>query len=510
MPAHKGWIWLGLVLALAAYLYGLDSLHIPKNGDEYPYAHITRKTAESGHLLPLQSDISHMRNTKPPLIFWQGIASTDWGRHWEHWRLRWPVVLYTFLTAALLFWLGRRVRDPFTGLVAALCFLAFVTSYRYGRPFLTDAPLTFWLMLPLAALLAWTDRMRESRIAFPLLAGLALGMGYLYKSFMLAVPSGLVLAWWYLDARDYDWRGFLRRDLLPLAIMAVTGLGLFSLWLVFDPDPQAIIDEFILHENMGKVAQSHYLAKLLWGGSSLWSQFIGLLLNTGLLAPLAAATIWLGWRHRHALDRVERWLWIWLLVYFVIFVLPTQRSARYLIPAMPALALLMALYWQRIPGWLFRLSLGIALLFELGIAWFAFRLHGWLPQDANYPLWVWLFQGLLIGATLLALSGRHPRNAVPAVALGVYLQLSLFFLPFDGPAGNFNPQAIQSVQGKRVCAPYNFNAKYERYRFLLPGAEIEGYLTTRDKRTPAELMRDCRYLILDLPPDARPDFGNCR
>ncbi|RMG52858.1 MAG: hypothetical protein D6717_11540, partial [Gammaproteobacteria bacterium] len=33
---------------------------------------------------------------------------------------------------------------------------------------------------------------------------------------------------------------------------------------------------------------------------------------------------------------------------------------------------------------------------------------------------------------------------------------------------------------------------------------------TRDKRTPAELMRDCRYLILDLPPDARPDFGNCR
>ena len=62
-----------LCLAVVTYFFGLDSLQIPKNGDEFPYAHIARLTAESGHWLPLQSTLDHMRNTKPPLLFWQGI-----------------------------------------------------------------------------------------------------------------------------------------------------------------------------------------------------------------------------------------------------------------------------------------------------------------------------------------------------------------------------------------------------------------------------------------------------
>ena len=48
------WAWYGLAVALGifTYFYGLGSLHIPKNGDENPYIHITRLTAASGHLLP--------------------------------------------------------------------------------------------------------------------------------------------------------------------------------------------------------------------------------------------------------------------------------------------------------------------------------------------------------------------------------------------------------------------------------------------------------------------------
>lgn len=49
-------------------------------------------------------------------------------------------------------------------------------------------------------------------------------------------------------------------------------------------------------------------------------------------------------RRTAALRIVLVWLTVWLLV----FMLPSQRSARYLIPAMPGLALLLALYWERI------------------------------------------------------------------------------------------------------------------------------------------------------------------
>src|SRR5262245_10563422 len=123
------WYGLATVLALFTYFYGLDSQHIPKNGDEYPYEHITRMTAASGQWLPLQSELPELRNTKPPLLFWQGITSTQWGSNWSLWSLRWPSVIYTLLTAGLVFVLGWNLsRQLETGFVAMLTFLAFFST----------------------------------------------------------------------------------------------------------------------------------------------------------------------------------------------------------------------------------------------------------------------------------------------------------------------------------------------------------------------------------------------
>ena len=64
-----------LLLGVFTYLYGLDSRFAPKNGDEYPYMHIVRMTADSGHWLPLQSEMDGIKNTKPPLIFGRGLPA---------------------------------------------------------------------------------------------------------------------------------------------------------------------------------------------------------------------------------------------------------------------------------------------------------------------------------------------------------------------------------------------------------------------------------------------------
>src|SRR5674476_862669 len=69
------WGWLALLaVALLVYAFGLGGQYNPSNGDELVYTHIARLTAESGHWLPLVSDLDHMRNTKPPLLFWQAMA----------------------------------------------------------------------------------------------------------------------------------------------------------------------------------------------------------------------------------------------------------------------------------------------------------------------------------------------------------------------------------------------------------------------------------------------------
>jgi 4-amino-4-deoxy-L-arabinose transferase-like glycosyltransferase len=362
--AGSGWRLLGYGLAtlLAAftYFYGLGSDHIPKNGDEFPYAHVTRITAGSGHLLPLRAEIESLRNTKPPLLFWQGIASTDWARNWELWRLRYPSVIYTLLTAGMVLLLASKLSGRReTGFLAILIFLAFFSTYRYGRPFLTDAPDVFWLFLPFFVLLYGESAAFESLWLVPVGLGLGIGVGLLYKSFALVVPVLLAIAWWYLHFRRYQVATVLKKDSLKIILMGCVSLALFSMWFVLDPDPRAIIKDFILKENAAKFGAQGggYLSKLLWGGSSIWSLALGFPLDAGLLALPVAALFYLAYKRRAELSPAERRLWIWVIAFFFFFSLPSQRSERYLLPVMPGLAVLCALSWERINRILFVVSL---------------------------------------------------------------------------------------------------------------------------------------------------------
>ena len=477
------WYGLCLLLAVATYFYCLDSRHIPRNGDEYIYAHITRLTADSGHLLPLQSQLHEMRNTKPPLLFWQGIASTRWGRDWHLWSLRYPSVIYTLLTAVLVFLLGWRVSGRLeTAGVACLTFLSFYSTYRYGRPFLTDAPETFWIFLPFFALLFWRPAAFESRVRVPLLLGVGLGVGLLYKSFALVIPVILALSWWYLHHRGYRMGTFLTKDSGKLVVMATVSLAVFSVWFLLDPDPMAIVREFVLRENLGKfdLHGVGYLTKLLWGGSSVWALALGYPVNAGLLAFPVVALCWVAYKRRHQLGGAEKLLWIWVVTLFLVFSFPSVRSSRYLLPAMPALAVLCALNWDRINRKVFVASLLAAGTAIATMAYLSLRLQFSLAGARVYPVTYWLL--LCVTATLVLLALFVPeftRPSVPCAALLVCLSLAAFLRPLDGPLGHYSADAQQYLRAKQVWVPCDFRAVDEGYRFLLPGADIHGYLEDR-------------------------------
>lgn len=503
------WYGLASLLAVFTYFYALDSDHIPKNGDEYPYAHITRLTAQSGHLLPLQSELQQMRNTKPPLLFWQGIASTHWGRDWTWWHLRYPSVLYTLLTALLVLLVAWKLSAKLeTGFLALLCFLAFFGTFRYGRPFLTDPPEVFWLFVPWFVLLYW-PRASASRGFFPLGLGLLVGVGLLYKSFALAVPVSLALAWWWWRQRHYRLGPFLVHDVPKVALLALVSLALFSLWFVLDPDPRALFHEFVLGENMGKLApgKSSYLAHLLWGDSSIWRVAVSYPLNAGLLAVPVVALGWLAWRRRAELSEGESLLWIWVGTLFVFFSLPSQRDERYLLPGMPALAVLCALNWHRFNRKVLLAALVPAGAILAGLAWLSLRLEQGLPGVPVYPLAYWL---LLFGSGVLVLLALvRPRLTAPGllvVVLLVSLCLSAFMRPLDGPRGHFSAEACRSVQGKAVWVPTNFRAKEEGHRFLLPGADPHPY-PARSGLDVAALSARYPLFIIRLPLNAADPTG---
>ena len=470
------WYGLATVLAFFTYFYGLDSQHIPKNGDEYPYEHITRMTAASGHWLPLQSELQDFRNTKPPLLFWQGITSTQWAFDWSLWNLRWPSVIYTLLTAGMVFVLGWKLSGHVeTGFLAMLTFLAFFSTYRYGRPFLTDSPSVFWLFVPCFALLLWRQRILESRLVMPLLLGTFTGIGLLYKSFALLLPVGLWLAWAHLRRRRYDFSTFLTRDAGKVVILGIVALAIFSLWFLLDPDPRAIVTKFVLEENAGKfAAQGGYLKSFFWGASSIWRLVVSYPINAGLLMFPVIGLFYVSFTRRTQLSDEETLLWMWVLTLFVVFSLPSQRDERYLLPAMPALAVLAALNWERISRQAFAASLVVTGVGVLLMIHLSFELQH--SAGPLYPVgyWVLLSATLIVVSTALAVS-RLTRPLVNVAVLLGFLSFAAFFRPFDGARGTYGADVQALVKGRTVWVPTNFAAREEGHRFLLPGAEVRGY-----------------------------------
>jgi len=506
------WYGLCLLLAVACYFYALDSSHIPKNGDENPYVHITRLTAESGHLLPLQSQMLDMRNTKPPLLFWQGIASTRWGKDWSLWSLRYPSVIYTLLTALLVLLLGWRVSGRLeTGGVAGLTYLSFFNVYRYGRPFLTEAPMIFWTFLPIFAFLFWQPFALESGVVMPVLLGLALGVGLLYKSFALVVPVVLAFSWWYLDHRRYRVRTFLTKDAGKIAIIGSVSLALFSVWFLLDPKPMEILREFVLKENLSRFDPSgqSYLTQLVSGVSSVWGLALGYPVNAGLLLFPVVALFWVSFKRRHQLGEAEKMLWIWVVSLFVVFSLPSVRSSRYLLSAMPALGVLCALNWERISRKAFVASLLAGGTAIAAMAYLCLRLQFTVGGAPLLPLTYWVLLSVTVALILIGLFvPEFTRPAVPAVALLICLSLAMALRPMDGPLGRFSPDAQQYVSGKQVWVPCNFRAVDESYRFLLPGADVHGY---RDDGSVTLNSLDTRYAMFAIRlPLAAPETSSLR
>jgi 4-amino-4-deoxy-L-arabinose transferase-like glycosyltransferase len=469
--------WLGalcLVLAALAYLHNTGSEHAATNPDEYLYLQIARLTADTGQWLPLQAAKTEHRNTKPPGLFWQGMAATGFGEHWELWRLRLPSALFSLATAAMAFLLARRMSGTFSaGAVAALAYLAFLGVYRHGRVFLTSAPETFWLFLPFfillmrpRAVLGW-----GTALAF----GLIFGAGLLCKSFAMIIPSAGALTWWTLHQRGYQPVAWLKVDAAKIAMVSCLALAVSALWFLLDPQRHFILQDFILKENAGKfdADDAGYLANALWGKHSIWAYTLGWLTNAGLVAPAVLAVFALAWRGRRSMAPSEQLLWIWIITLFVFHLLPTIRYERYLLPAMPAVAVLCGVYWPHIPRWLLSVTLVVCAALGLALVAGAFLLTINLSDLPTYLVTDWILLALVPAFALAGLFWKYWTRALtlPAV-LAVYLGFAVFLRPFDGPSGAFPPPAVEAARDRVVTVPSPFTARDELYRFLLPGADV--------------------------------------
>lgn len=482
------------LLAVLAYGYSLGGLYIPHIGDEAPYIEITRLTANSGDWLPLRTGPG-LENTKPPGLFWLGIVATRWAESFTLLRLRLPIVLFTFATAGLTFFLAHRIGgDREESYVAALTFLGFHSSFQYGRPFLTNLPETLFVLAAFAVV--WVGA--ESRDRFPLwlVSGLGLGVACLFKSFALIAPVGLALAWYACMLRSWNIGAFLRYDAPKVAGACVVALACFLLWPALDPAPGEIFRHFVLEENVGKLGGSGYVQGLFTGPYPLWRLWLGHFGNAGLFVIPLAYLVLVSVRERRELSVHEKGLWILVLSFLIVYSVPSQRQENYLLPTVPALAILLARRWRSMgTAWFRSSTLPAITLVVVLISLIAAVRQDVLPEG-SYALWqrtapVLALAGWLIVTVRVALA----PFAFHALVFATYLAISAAMAPFEGPAGRFDPDRVQALAGQTIFVPESFIRKQERHRFLLPGTQIEGY-DPLDTSALARLLETGRVVVI--------------
>ncbi|CAO5678311.1 MAG: hypothetical protein HEEMFOPI_00330 [Holosporales bacterium] len=460
-----------LFVSIFVYFCDIDGMYIPHNGDEAVYAHITKITAKTGSLLPLESEMQDMRNTKPPLLFWQGIFSTKWTGSWTLENLRYPNVIYTFLTAVLCFLLTFKISSSYEkAWQSFFIYLAFFSSYRFGRPFLTNAPENFWVMLSFFILL-FPEKLMHRR-GYYIFLTLSLGISLLYKSFAILFPFIFCLSFLLLYERKLNFSVFIKKDLISILFVVFGSLFIFSTWFIFDPDPQSIWNEFVLYENVGKIENTFqgYIKKLAFGSSSIWILLLGYIINAGIMGSPVIGLFVYSFKNARNITVFEKKLWIFLIVYILFFAIPHQRSSRYLISMMPMIAILLALNMKNIKDIWYKISHiinGILLSIMLYLSVCIDNHFGLF-----YSKYIYFFYGFVLFSNVVFVKKTFKEYTSFSILL-IYGCLAGFLHPFN--ASIFNGETKNILKNKVIAVPSHFRSHEEYYQFLLPYSRIIAY-----------------------------------
>jgi 4-amino-4-deoxy-L-arabinose transferase-like glycosyltransferase len=329
------------VLVLAAVIFlcflGAHDLWAP---DEPFFGEGAREMLIDGQWL-----VTHVNGVvnshKPPLFFWLiALFSLPLG-HVTEFTARLPSVLAGLGTLVLIMRLGRRWFGPKT---AALAGLLLATSYMFwdkARWSQTDSLLCFLIWVALSAFADWRSGNAGGRRAGALF-WCAAGLAVLAKGPVgLLLPLGIVIVVLALE-RDLGSLRCFAPLFGPLIFVLVTGTwaSAATLWGPADYSVIGALREHFVERGMHGM---HHVQPFWYYGERLP---LSLLPWTGLL-PGALVVAWRNRRHSEGL-RLSLVAVIFVVVFFSI---STEKRDLYVLPAFPAIAIMMAVLVGRISGW---------------------------------------------------------------------------------------------------------------------------------------------------------------
>ena len=329
------WIVLFLI-SVAAMLPGLFS--IPSmDRDESRYAQASRQMMETGDFVDIRFQ-EDPRHVKPAGIYWMQVITTTpfGGPEAPIGAYRLPSFLASLAAIALTAFMGARLFSPTVGLVAGIVVAVSLMTQIEARTAKTDAALLAAGVMAQLGLIMILTQIKDAKPRFwgwPAVMWIGTGLALLIKGPIVAMFSAFTLFGYVAYKRDLSliWK---IRPVWGLAVAA----AIFLPWLlaINIQTNWDFFREAVGHALFGKVGtadDSHggpfgyhtmLIPVTLWPGAAL----IG-------LAGLAA------WARRR--EDLIILLLLWILPSWLVFELVQTKLPHYILPAVPAIAILMGL-----------------------------------------------------------------------------------------------------------------------------------------------------------------------
>ena len=430
LKLRQSGLYLGLaVLLIAVWLATLANRPL-FNPDEGRYAEIPREMLSGGDwVIPHLDGLDYIE--KPPLQYW---ATATMYRFFG--VSEFAARLYTALTAlgtvALVGLLGTRLGGRDTGWRAAAIASGMVMMVILGQLVTLDMSLTFYMTASMTGFVLaqqandGAQQENDGRRKWMLMAWIAAALGVLTKGLVAAAIPAAVLVIYSLCSRDFTpWRKLNLAWGLPVFL----GVTVPWHWLAA-MRRHDFLQFFFVHEHFAR-----YLTPIADREESWWFFGMVFLIGTVPWTVPALRVMAGGWRsggrghsavRGHGAGTPFRptfFLWIWVLFVCVFFSLSDSKLMPYILPAMPALAVLIAA--QPIAT-LKRDFLVTAILTAiagvvLGVA--SFYEPTLVPASPGRPYFLILAKPLREVAALLIVSGAFvwAQGARDATRAGVFL-----------------------------------------------------------------------------------------
>jgi 4-amino-4-deoxy-L-arabinose transferase-like glycosyltransferase len=413
LKGRERWLYGGLaVLLVVVWLATLANRPL-FNPDEGRYAEIPREMLSGGDwVIPHLNGLDYIE--KPPLQYWATALM---------YRLfgvsEFSARLYTALTAlgtvALIGLLGARIGGRETGWRAAAVLAGMIMLIVLGQLITLDMSLTFYMTASLTGFLL-AQRPGEASLKWMLMAWIGAALGVLTKGLVAAAIPAAVLVIYSLCSRDVTpWRSLKLSWGLPLFLgIAIPWHWLASLRL------DDFLQFFVVHEHFAR-----YLTKIADRQEPWWFFGMVFLIGTVPWTVPALRVILSGWRDRALQGQFAPtfFLWIWVLFVLVFFSLSDSKLMPYILPAMPALAVLIAMLPIATLKRDFLITAMLTAGVGLGLLVASFYLPALIPASANRPYFLLLAKPLREVAALLLASGVFVwvQGARDATRAGVFL-----------------------------------------------------------------------------------------